>query len=59
MAGAPYVQAATQTDFGAFGPIMITVAMVLFAFTTLIGNLFYVDNCLAYLNGKKTPSAAL
>ena len=56
MAGAPYVQAATQTDFGAFGPIMITVAMVLFAFTTLIGNLFYVDNCLAYLNGKKTPS---
>ena len=57
MAGAPYVQAATQTDFGAFGPIMITVAMVLFAFTTLIGNLFYVDNCLAYLNGKKTPSA--
>ena len=59
MAGAPYVQAATQTDFGAFGPIMITVAMVLFAFTTLIGNLFYVDNCLAYLNGKRPPARAL
>ena len=56
MAGAPYVQAATQVDFGAFGPIMITFAMVLFAFTTLLGNLFYVDNCLAYLNGGKTPS---
>lgn len=40
MAGAPYVQAATQVDFGAFGPIMITFAMVLFAFTTLLGNLF-------------------
>ena len=39
--GAPYVQKATQVDFGNFGPIMITVAMVLFAFTTLIGNLFY------------------
>ena len=56
MAGAPYVQAATQVDFGAFGPIMITFAMVLFAFTTLLGNLCYVDNCLAYLNGGKTPS---
>ncbi|MGM9517647.1 sodium:alanine symporter family protein [Acidaminococcus timonensis] len=56
LAGAPYVQKATQVDFGTFGPIMITVAMVLFAFTTLIGNLFYVDNCLAYLNGKKKPS---
>jgi AGCS family alanine or glycine:cation symporter len=55
MAGAPYVQAAVQVDFGAVGPILITVAMVLFAFTTLIGNLFYVDNCLNYLNHSKTP----
>ena len=53
MAGAPYVQAATQVDFGAFGPIMITFAMVLFAFTTLLGNLFYVDNCLAYLKWRQ------
>ena len=29
--------------------------MVLFAFTTLIGNLYYVDNALAYLM-KKVPS---
>ena len=29
--------------------------MVLFAFTTLLGNLFYVDNALAYINGKKAP----
>jgi AGCS family alanine or glycine:cation symporter len=55
LAGAPFVQQATQVDFGAFGPVLITVAMVLFAFTTLLGNLFYVDNCLAYLKGK-TPS---
>jgi amino acid carrier protein alsT len=26
--------------------------MVLFAFSTLIGNLFYVDNCLTFLHGK-------
>lgn len=56
MAGAPYVQAAVQVDFGMLGPIMITIAMILFAFTTLLGNLFYVDNALAYLNGSKVPS---
>ena len=55
LAGAPFVQAATQVDFGTLGPVLITVAMILFAFTTLLGNLFYVDNCLAYLN-RKTPS---
>ena len=49
--GAPYVQAALQAQFGAAGPIFITVAMVLFAFTTLIGNLYYVDNCLNYIVG--------
>ena len=53
--GAPYVQAALSAFFGQLGPIFITVAMVLFAFTTLIGNLFYVDNALAYLL-KKVPS---
>ena len=41
--------------FGSVGPIFITVAMVLFAFTTLIGNLYYVDNALAYLM-KRVPS---
>ncbi len=53
--GAPYVQAALSASFGQLGPIFITVAMVLFAFTTLIGNLYYVDNALAYLL-KKVPS---
>lgn len=56
VSGAPYVQNAISTVFGQAGPIFITVAMVLFAFTTLLGNLFYVDNALAYMNGKKKPS---
>ncbi len=56
VAGAPYVQNATATIFGNIGPIIITFSMVLFAFTTLLGNLYYVDNALAYLNGKKMPS---
>ena len=55
LAGAPYVQAALKADFGDFGPTFITFTMVLFAFTTLLGNLFYVDNALAYINGKKMP----
>ena len=49
LSGAPFVQAALSNTLGAFGPIFITVAMILFAFTTLLGNLYYVDNCLVYL----------
>ena len=41
--GAPYVQAALSAVFGPIGPMFITVAMVLFAFTTLIGNYYYCD----------------
>lgn len=54
-AGAPYVQECLRSVFGSFGPTFITVAMIMFAFTTLIGNLYYCDNGIAYLNGKKKP----
>ena len=56
VSGAPYVQNAISTVFGTAGPIFITVAMVLFAFTTLLGNIYYVDNALAFLNKKRIPS---
>ncbi|MBQ3855551.1 MAG: alanine:cation symporter family protein [Ruminococcus sp.] len=56
VSGAMYVQNSISTVFGGAGPVFITVAMVLFAFTTLLGNLYYVDNALIYLNGKKQPS---
>ncbi len=56
VSGAPYVQNAISTVFGKVGPTFITVAMVLFAFTTLLGNLYYVDNALIFLNHKKEPS---
>lgn len=55
LAGAPFVQASLSTVFGSYGNIFITVSLALFAFTTLLGNLYYVDSCLTYLN-KKTPS---
>lgn len=53
---ATFVQNATSSVFGKAGPIIITLAMVLFAFTTLIGNLYYVNNAMAYINHKKMPS---
>lgn len=52
LSGAPYIQAALSETLGAFGPIFITVAMILFAFTTLLGNLYYVDQCIYYILGK-------
>ncbi|MBM7550843.1 alanine/glycine:cation symporter family protein [Peptoniphilus gorbachii] len=55
LAGAPFVQASLSTVFGSYGNLFITISLALFAFTTLLGNLYYVDSCLTYLN-KKTPS---
>ena len=55
--GAPWVQASLQESLGSFGPVFITVAMVFFAFTTLLGNCFYCDNLLIYIH-KKQPGRA-
>ena len=53
LSGAPYVQESLRTVFGSFGPIFITAAMILFAFTTLLGNLYYVDQSIFFLLGRK------
>ena len=55
LAGAAYVQESLSTVFGHYGYVFITLSLTLFAFTTLLGNLYYVDSCLNYLN-RKTPS---
>ena len=52
--GAPWVQASLQASLGSFGPVFITVSMVLIAFTTLLGNCFYCDNLLTYIH-KEQP----
>ena len=49
LAGALYVQTALAASMGGVAKVFITVSMVLFAFTTLLGNLYYVDNCFAYI----------
>ena len=49
LAGAGYIQEALSTVLGPVGYIFITVCLALFAFTTLLGNLYYCESCLAYL----------
>ena len=54
MAGMAYVQAAMNNVFGTAGVVFITVALILFAFTTLLGNYYFAETGMAYLCGK-TP----
>ena len=54
ISGAQYVQSAMSSTLGGFGPVFITVAMILFSFTTLLGNLFYVDKSFSHILGR-TP----
>ena len=51
IAGAVYVQSSLSATLGSFGPIFITIAMILFAFTTLLGNLYYVNQAFAHILG--------
>lgn len=56
LAGVGMVQAATGTILGTTGgAVFVAVALALFAFTTLLGNFFYVDNNLAFINNRVMP----
>lgn len=54
ISGAQYVQMSMSATLGKFGPVFITISMIFFAFTTLLGNLFYVDKSFNHILGK-TP----
>ena len=47
--GVPYVQAALAGTFGGFGRWFVTGAMLLFAFTTILGNYYYCESNFQYL----------
>jgi AGCS family alanine or glycine:cation symporter len=51
LSGAPYIQEALKSTLGDLGSIFITVAMILFAFTTLLGNLYYVNQAFSHILG--------
>lgn len=55
LTGAPFVQTALSANFGPFGAYFITFSLLLFAFTTLLGNLFYCEGCINYI-AKRTVS---
>ena len=59
LTGAPFVQTALAECFGNFGFYFITFSLLLFAFTTLIGNLFYCEGCLNYIKGSKLSKTAM
>ena len=59
LTGAPFVQTALSSTFGSFGPIFITCSLLLFAFTTLLGNLFYCEGCLNYIANRPVSHKAM
>lgn len=46
---AAYIQASLSSNFGEFGGVFITLALALFAYTTLVGNYFYAEMNISYL----------
>lgn len=59
LTGAPFVQTALSSTFGNFGVYFITFALLLFAFTTLLGNLFYCEGCLNYIAKRPLEKTAM
>ena len=52
ISGAVFARTAFE-DLGFIGPIIVTIAIVLFAWTTVLGWGYYGERCIEYLFGKK------
>ncbi|WP_199621176.1 alanine/glycine:cation symporter family protein [Paenibacillus alkalitolerans] len=52
-AGPEYTQKAVETLFPGFGPAFVAVALLFFAFTTIMAYYYQAETNLAYLNRKK------
>ena len=53
MLGAPLSSAAFATVFGSFGGVFVSVCLILFAFTSLLGACYYGEQCISYLTGMR------
>ena len=53
LTGMDFVQAAVLNQIGEFGPLFITVAIFLFAFSSLIGNYFYTEANFKFITKSK------
>ena len=57
--GALFVQTALAQTFGVAAPYFISAALLLFAFTTLLGNLFYCEGALNYISKRKVSKKTM
>lgn len=57
--GVPYVQKALEGIFGVFGIHFVTFALFCFAFTSILGNFYYAEANLKYLNKKDVSDVGL
>ena len=53
---AAFIQLCLSENFGPIGPVLICVFLCLFAFTTLIGNYYYVNSALPFITKRKRAS---
>lgn len=53
LTGMPYVQMAVQSEIGAIGIHFITISILLFAFSSLIGNYCYAESNLKFIHNSK------
>ena len=56
---AAYVQDSLASVFGPFGPTFIVIAMLFFAFTTLIGNYSYCEGCYEFIINREATKKEL
>lgn len=49
MLGAPLSIAAFSSVFGQFGAVFVSICLILFAFTSILGASYYGEQCLSYL----------
>ncbi|HEM3726222.1 TPA: sodium:alanine symporter family protein [Streptococcus suis] len=54
LAGAPLTQAAFASVFGQPGALALTISLVLFAYTTILGWSYYGERCIEFLFGTKS-----
>lgn len=59
LAGVAYVQESASTVLGSLGHPFVSLSLVLFAFTTLIGNYYYAEINLRFLCNGEPPRAVL
>ncbi|WP_111493596.1 MULTISPECIES: alanine/glycine:cation symporter family protein [Marinobacter] len=57
--GTKLTQDALQVHFGAFGAYFIAIAILFFAFTSIVANYTYAENALIYLGGGSTLGLTL